>query len=139
MAIATSLGWSNLATVVLSIALAFVFGYTLTSIPLARSGMTVAAIVAIALAADTVSIAIMEAIDNGFVLAVPGSIKPDWAMPWFGGRYWEGSPWRSPGLLGQPGEHPAGQRLLPSCTRVATGKTPFKPYPPEYRAGDPPD
>ena len=74
MVIGTALGLSNLATLILAIGLAFVFGYTLTSIPLARAGMAVAVIVPIALAADTVSIAIMEAIDNGFVLAVPGAM-----------------------------------------------------------------
>ena len=56
--------WSNLPTTLLAIALAFLFGYTLTSIPLVRSGMALAAVVPVALAADTVSITIMEAIDN---------------------------------------------------------------------------
>jgi hypothetical protein len=74
MTIATALGWSNVASILLAVGLAFVFGYTLTSIPLARSGMTVATIVPIALAADTVSITIMEAIDNAFVVAVPGAM-----------------------------------------------------------------
>jgi hypothetical protein len=74
MAVGTALGFSNLATVALAVGLAFVFGYTLTSIPLARSGMAVAAIVPIAVAADTVSIAIMEAIDNAFVTVVPGAL-----------------------------------------------------------------
>ena len=83
MAIGTALGWSNLATIVLAVGLAFLFGYTLTSIPLARSGMTVAVIVPIALAADTVSIAIMEAIDNAFVLAVPGAMDAGLGEPLF--------------------------------------------------------
>ena len=74
MIIGTALGWSNIATMVLAIGLAFVFGYTLTSIPLLRSGMTLATVVPIALAADTVSITIMEVIDNLFVLAVPGAM-----------------------------------------------------------------
>ncbi len=74
MALGTALGWSNLATVALAIGLAFVFGYTLTSLPLLRSGLALAAAVPIALAADTVSITIMEAIDNAFVLAVPGAM-----------------------------------------------------------------
>jgi hypothetical protein len=74
MVVGTALGFSNLATLALAIGLAFVFGYTLTSIPLARSGLALAAIVPIALAADTVSITIMEAIDNAFVLAVPGAM-----------------------------------------------------------------
>jgi hypothetical protein len=74
MVIGTALGWGNLATVVLAIALAFVFGYTLTSIPLRRSGMPMSAVVRTAVIADTVSITIMEVIDNAFVLAVPGAL-----------------------------------------------------------------
>ena len=74
MVIGTALGFSNLATMVLAISLAFLFGYTLTSIPLLRSGMTLAAVFPIALAADTVSIVIMESIDNAFILAVPGAM-----------------------------------------------------------------
>jgi Domain of unknown function (DUF4396) len=50
------------------------FGYALTSMPLLRSGLTFAAVVPIALAADTVSITVMEAIDNAVVLAVPGAM-----------------------------------------------------------------
>jgi Domain of unknown function (DUF4396) len=84
MVIGTVLGWSNLATMVLAVSLAFVFGYALTSIPLLRSGMALAAVVPIALAADTVSIAIMEAIDNAVVLAVPGAVHAglDEALFW---------------------------------------------------------
>ena len=74
MAIGTALGLSDLATIVLAVSLAFLFGYILTSIPLLRSGMPLRTVVPIALAADTVSIAIMEAIDNAFVLAVPGAM-----------------------------------------------------------------
>ena len=74
MVIGTALGLSNVATVGLAISFAFLFGYTLTSIPLMRSGLAVAAVVPIALAADTVSITIMEAIDNAVVWAVPGAM-----------------------------------------------------------------
>ena len=74
MVIGTALGWSNVATLSLAIGLAFLFGYALTSVPLVRSGLTVAAVVPIALAADTVSITIMEAIDNAVVWAVPGAM-----------------------------------------------------------------
>lgn len=75
MVIATALGWGDVASIVLAVALAFVFGYTLTSLPLLRSGLTVAAVVPIALAADTVSIAIMELIDNATMLVVPGALE----------------------------------------------------------------
>src|SRR4026208_704932 len=64
MIIGSALGWTTGATVALSIALAFLFGYSLTSLPLLRSGMVLAAVVPIALATDTVSIAIMEIVDN---------------------------------------------------------------------------
>ena len=74
MAIATALGWSNTGQIALAVALAFVFGYTLTSIPLLRAGLTFAAALPIILATDTVSIAIMEAIDNLVVLVVPGAM-----------------------------------------------------------------
>jgi Domain of unknown function (DUF4396) len=75
MIIATALGWGDVASIVLAVALAFVFGYSLTSLPLVRAQLPFAAIVPIALAADTVSIAIMELIDNGFILLVPGAIE----------------------------------------------------------------
>ena len=75
MALGTALGFSNLATTALAIGLAFVFGYALTSMPLLRAGLTMAAVIPIAVAADTVSIAIMEVIDNAFVAVVPGALN----------------------------------------------------------------
>jgi Domain of unknown function (DUF4396) len=74
MAIGTAAGFSNLGTVTLSIALAFVFGYSLTSLPLLRSGLVLAAVIPIAFASDTLSIATMEVVDNAVVLAIPGAI-----------------------------------------------------------------
>jgi hypothetical protein len=75
MFIGTALGWGNLATIALAVALAYVFGFGLTSLPLFRAGLTFAAIVPIALAADTVSITIMEVIDNLTVLLIPGAME----------------------------------------------------------------
>ncbi len=75
MAIGTAFGWGNLATIAIAVGLAYVFGFALTSLPLFRAGLTFAAIVPIALAADTVSITIMEIVDNGFVLLVPGAME----------------------------------------------------------------
>jgi hypothetical protein len=75
MTIATALGWGDVASIALAVGLAFLFGYTLTSLPLIRSGLSLAAIVPIALAADTVSIAIMELIDNATMLLVPGAME----------------------------------------------------------------
>lgn len=75
MLIGTATGMSNAATVVLSIALAFVFGYGLTSMPLLGAGMALAAVVPVALASDTLSIATMEVVDNAIVIAVPGAMS----------------------------------------------------------------
>ena len=74
MIIGTSLDWSDLATIALSIALAFFFGYTLTSLPLLRSGMALGAVIPIALASDTISITIMEIVDNSIMLLIPGAM-----------------------------------------------------------------
>jgi hypothetical protein len=75
MTIATALGWGDVASIALAVALAFLFGYSLTSLPLFRAGLALSAIASIALAADTVSIAIMEVIDNAFMLLVPGAME----------------------------------------------------------------
>jgi hypothetical protein len=74
MAIGAAAGFSNLGTVLLSIALAFVFGYGLTSLPLLRAGLALGAVIPIALASDTLSIATMEVVDNLIVLTIPGAI-----------------------------------------------------------------
>jgi hypothetical protein len=74
MAIGTALGFSNFATIVLAIALAFLFGYSLTSLPLLRAGLALSAVIPIALASDTLSIATMEVVDNLIMLTVPGAM-----------------------------------------------------------------
>jgi hypothetical protein len=74
MIIGTALGWSDLATIALAVALAFFFGYSLTSLPLLRSGMALSAVIPIALASDTVSITIMEIVDNAIMLLIPGAM-----------------------------------------------------------------
>jgi len=74
MVLGTALGLSNWPTVALSIALAFVFGYTLTSLPLLRAGLALSTVVAIAFASDTLSIATMEVVDNLIIVAVPGAM-----------------------------------------------------------------
>jgi hypothetical protein len=74
MVLATWWGWSDVPSIVLSIALAFFFGYGLTMLPLLRSGLVVAAAVPIALAADTVSITVMEIVDNAILLVYPGAL-----------------------------------------------------------------
>jgi hypothetical protein len=73
--IGTALGWGDFETIALAVVLAFFFGYLLTSLPLFRSGMTLREIVPIALAADTVSITIMEIVDNAVLLVIPGAME----------------------------------------------------------------
>jgi hypothetical protein len=75
MVVGTAAGLHNAATVVLSIALAFVFGYALTMRGVLRAGLPVARALRVALAADTVSIAVMELIDNTVMVAVPGAME----------------------------------------------------------------
>jgi hypothetical protein len=85
MVIGTALGLPAAATVALSITLAFVFGYALTMRPLLRSGMALRAAFGVALAADTVSIAVMELLDNTVMVAVPGAMEAGLASPLFWG------------------------------------------------------
>jgi len=75
MAIATVFGWPNGIQIVLAIALAFVFGYALTIQPVLRAGVPFRKATGVALASDTVSISIMEAVDNLFVLVIPGALN----------------------------------------------------------------
>ncbi|HEU4736839.1 MAG TPA: DUF4396 domain-containing protein [Solirubrobacterales bacterium] len=75
MVIGTALGFSDLGTIALAVALAFLFGYTLTSIPLLRAGLALSVVIPIALASDTLSIAVMEVVDNAIMLIVPGAME----------------------------------------------------------------
>jgi hypothetical protein len=74
MVIATAAGWGDAASIGISVVLGFVFGYALTLGPVLRAGVGMRQATGIAFASDTVSIAIMEAVDNGFVLVVPGAL-----------------------------------------------------------------
>ncbi len=85
MVIGTALGWSDLQTIALAVALAFVFGYALTIRPVLRSGLALSAAVPVALAADTVSIAVMEVVDNAVMLLVPGAMDAGLRSPLFWG------------------------------------------------------
>src|SRR3954451_16723810 len=75
MAIGTAAGFSNPGTVALSVALAFLFGYGLIRLPLLRAALALAAVIPIALASDTLSIATMELVDNAIILAIPGALE----------------------------------------------------------------
>ena len=74
MIVGTALGWSDGATIALAVGLAFLFGYSLTAIPLIRAGLPAGQVVRIALAADTFSIAVMEIVDNVVMLVIPGAM-----------------------------------------------------------------
>jgi Domain of unknown function (DUF4396) len=84
MVIGTALAWSNWPTVALSVVLAFLFGYSLTMLPLLRAGLAFAAAVPLALASDTISITIMEIVDNAIMLLVPGAMEAGLDN----GRFW---------------------------------------------------
>jgi formate/nitrite transporter FocA (FNT family) len=75
MFIATALGWSDFGQIALAVGLAYIFGFSLTALPLARAGLATGAIVSTALAVDTLSITIMEVIDNVTVVLWPGAME----------------------------------------------------------------
>lgn len=83
MIVGTALGWSNWATIVLAVALAFVFGYAFTMVPLVRSGMQLKAAAGLALASDTASITVMEIVDNAVLLLIPGAMDAHLTSPFF--------------------------------------------------------
>lgn len=74
LVIATALGWGNTASIALAILLAFVFGYSFTLVPLLRAGVVFATAVGLALVSDTLSIAVMELVDNTIILLWPGAM-----------------------------------------------------------------
>ncbi|MFD3675826.1 DUF4396 domain-containing protein [Streptomyces sp. NPDC058613] len=74
MVIGTALMWGNVQTMILAITLAFVFGYSFTLFAVRRTGLGFKAAVKVALAADTVSIAVMELVDNGIIALTPGAM-----------------------------------------------------------------
>ncbi|HEY9554082.1 DUF4396 domain-containing protein [Allosphingosinicella sp.] len=74
MVIGTALAWSNVQTIVLAVILAFLFGYAFTMVPLVRAGLAFGAVLKLALAADTVSVPIMEIVDNAIMLIIPGAM-----------------------------------------------------------------
>ena len=75
MVIGTALGWGDYETIALAVVLAFFFGYSLTLVPLLRGGLALAAALPLALASDTISIAVMEIVDNAIMLLIPGAME----------------------------------------------------------------
>jgi len=84
MVIATALGWSGLASIALSVVLAFAFGYGLTALPLLRSGLAFGEAARLALASDTISITVMEVVDNTIIVLIPSALNAglDTALFW---------------------------------------------------------
>ncbi len=85
MVIGTAIGLSNGATIALAVALAFLFGYALTMLPLLRHGLPFSSAIGLALASDTASITIMEVVDNGIMLVIPGAMDAPLSSPVFWG------------------------------------------------------
>lgn len=83
LVLGTALGLSNLATIAISIGLAFVLGYTLSTLPLLRAGLAVGTALGVVLAADTLSIATMEVVDNVVMALVPGAMDAGLVNPVF--------------------------------------------------------
>jgi hypothetical protein len=75
LVVGEALGWPSALTIVLAVVLAFVFGYGLSLRPVLRSGVALKAALAIVLAADTLSIATMEIVDNTVMAAIPGAME----------------------------------------------------------------
>jgi Domain of unknown function (DUF4396) len=85
LVIATQLGWHDIPSIVLAIVLSFLFGYSLTLRPLLASGVAFGRAARLAFAADTMSITVMEIVDNAIVVAVPGAMAAQVTDPLFWG------------------------------------------------------
>src|SRR5215204_2764885 len=85
MVIGTALGWGNVSTIVLAVVLAFFFGYSLTMLPLLRSGLALSTVLPLAFASDTLSITIMEIVDNLIMVLIPGAMDAGLTNPLFWG------------------------------------------------------
>ena len=85
MVIGTALGWANLPTMGLAILLAFIFGYAFTLVPLFKAGLAAGAAFRLALASDTISITVMEIIDNLIMVIIPGAMDAHLTEPLFWG------------------------------------------------------
>jgi len=83
MVISSAVEWDAVPSIILSIGLAFLFGYSFSAVPLLRGGIGLKKALGLVLAADTVSIAVMELVDNAFILVVPGAIHAGLDTPLF--------------------------------------------------------
>jgi len=85
MVLGTALGWSNWPTVALAVVLAFLFGYAMTLLPLRRAGMAWGTALGLAFASDTLSMTVMELVDNAIILVIPGAMDTGLRDPLFWG------------------------------------------------------
>lgn len=85
MVIGSALSWGNWPTVALSVVLAFLFGYAFTLVPLLRTSMAIGTALGLAFASDTISITIMEIVDNAIMLVIPGAMEAGLGSPLFWG------------------------------------------------------
>ncbi len=83
MVIGIASGWGNWPTVVVAVLLAFAFGYAFTLVPLVRAGIAFSTAMGLALASDTLSITIMEIVDNALMLVIPGAMDAGLTQPLF--------------------------------------------------------
>jgi len=83
----TTFGWPNLTTIIAAVALAFVFGYTLTLIPLRRAGLEWKTVLGLAFASDTLSITLMEIVDNAIMVVLPGAMDAPVSSPLSGSAW----------------------------------------------------
>ena len=83
LVIGTALGWGNVPTIVLAIVIAFIFGFTLSTLPLKKAGLGFFAALSIVFAADTLSIATMEVVDNTVMAVIPGAMNAGLVEPLF--------------------------------------------------------
>lgn len=81
--IGTALGLGNIVTIALAVGLAFLFGYALSTLPLLRSGIAFRTALGVVLAADTLSIAVMEVVDNAVMAGIPGAMDSGLVNPVF--------------------------------------------------------
>ena len=81
--IGTALGLSNLATIAIAVGLAFLFGYALSLVPVVKAGVAFSSALTVVLAADTLSIATMEIVDNGVMAIIPGAMEAGLVNPLF--------------------------------------------------------
>ena len=81
--IGTALGLSNGVTILLAVVLAFVFGFTLSTLPLMKVGLGFVVALSVVFAADTLSIATMEVVDNSVMAVIPGAMNAGLVAPLF--------------------------------------------------------